>query len=64
MTSVPEQKDADEAQHGVPRTWHDSAPLPRQIPPVGPHPGVDVLLVGALMWAAPADAGETPDVGA
>lgn len=26
-----------------------------QIPPVGPHPGVDVLLVGAALWA-PAEA--------
>ncbi|NTY58679.1 hypothetical protein [Mycolicibacterium sphagni] len=24
-----------------------------QIPPVGPHPGVDVLLVGAALWGGP-----------
>lgn len=28
----------------------------RQIPPVGPHVNVDSMLVGALLWSAPADA--------
>ena len=27
-----------------------------QLPPVGPHVNVDSLLVGALLWSAPADA--------
>ncbi|MGA5466576.1 hypothetical protein [Mycobacterium sp. NPDC050041] len=27
-----------------------------QVAPVGPHPGVDTLFVGALLWSTPADA--------
>ena len=31
-----------------------------QIPPIGPHPGVDVLLVGAALWAPNGDLALTP----
>jgi hypothetical protein len=49
---------AETAHEPASRATATIPPRGTQIPPVGPHPDVDVLFVGSLLWSTPAYAAE------
>lgn len=55
--SPPESEKAGPRHRNRPPAENTNGDSLGQIPPVGPHPSVDVLLVGAALWAPQRDPG-------